>query len=90
MEKSKQYQTKTRIEEEYTTPDPENDDDEMLLIREALDKALTRVERKIFLTYTEMGSYTSAAKAFGVSTPTLSTYINALRGKITKYVHDNI
>lgn len=76
------------FEEEYTTFQLE-DDDEMRLIREAL-KRLTPVQRKIFLVYVETGTYTQTAKEFKVSTPTVKTYINNIKDKITQYIFDNI
>lgn len=78
-----------RNSSEYTQKNIE-DDDEMYLIKEAVEKALNPVQRKIFLTYTELGTYTATAKEFKVSVPTIKAYIQGLRGKIYEYVDDNI
>ena len=78
-----------RIEEEYITHNPE-EDDEMYLIKEALKNALTPLERKIYITYLEKGTYADTAKSFKVSTPTLCKYISGLKDKIIDYVDNNI
>lgn len=77
-----------RIIDEYITPMDE-DDDEMLLIKEAISK-LNGVQRKIYLSYVENGTYTATAEEFGVSIPTIKTYINNINGKIREYIFDNI
>ena len=63
------------IEEEYTGHDP-GEDDEVYWIKEALVRALNPLERKIYVTYLERGTYAATAKAFKVSTPTLAKYVN--------------
>ena len=75
-------------EDEYITP-TEMDDDEMVLIKEAL-KTLTPVQRKIYLTYVESGTYSDTAKQFGVSIPTVKGYLKKITDKIVKYVFENI
>ena len=77
------------IEEEYITHN-DQEDDEMFLLKEALQHALTPLERKIWITYLENETYAATAKLFKVSIPTLSRYINTLKDKILEYVHDNI
>lgn len=77
-----------RIIDEYITPMDE-DDDEMLLIKEAISK-LNGVQRKIYLSYVENGTYTATAEEFGVSIPTIKTYINNINGKIRDYIFDKI
>ena len=77
-----------RIIDEYITPMAE-DDDEMLLIKEAISK-LNGVQRKIYLSYVENGTYTATAEEFGVSIPTIKTYINNINGKIREYIFDKI
>lgn len=80
---------KTKIfEEDYITPSVE-DDDEMLLIKEAITK-LNGVQRKIYLSYVVNGTYTATAQEFGVSIPTIKTYINNINGIIRDYIFDNI
>lgn len=76
------------FEEEYTNITIE-DDDEMALIKEAI-KSLTTVQRKIYLTYCENMTYTATAKIFGVSIPTVKTYLDRITKIIIKYVFDNI
>ena len=77
------------IEEEYTEPNIE-DDDEVYLLKEALKNALNPLERKIYICYLEKGSYAGVAKAFKVTTPTVAKYINNLKKKIIEYVDNNI
>ena len=77
------------IEEEYLEHSPE-EDDEMFLLKEALRNVLNPVERKIFITYLEKETYAATAKAFNVSIPTVSRYINGLKNKILDYVDTNI
>lgn len=67
-------------ESEYW-PDEINDDDEMLSYKEAIGK-LNTIQRKIFLTYVELGSYAATGREFGVSTPTAKKYINEIKNKI--------
>lgn len=76
------------FEEDYITPNVE-DDDEMLLIKEAITK-LNGVQRKIYLSYVVNGTYTATAQEFGVSIPTIKTYINNINGIIRDYIFDNI
>lgn len=76
------------FEEDYITPNVE-DDDEMLLIKEAITK-LNGVQRKIYLSYVVNGTYTATAQEFGVSIPTIKTYINTINGIIRDYIFNNI
>lgn len=69
-------------------PDTLEDDDLLYTLKEAI-QSLRPVERKIFLTYTELGTYTQAAKTFHVSVPTIRKYINEIRKKIYGYIDDN-
>lgn len=64
------------------------DDDRMVLIKEAI-ASLRPVERKIFLSYTECGTYAETGRIFNVSTPTARSYVNETRAKIKKYVDDH-
>lgn len=66
-------------------PNRDIDDDEMLHIKEAVDK-LPYLDKKVFLQYTELGTYTALAKLYGVSAPTAKMYINRIREKI----YDNL
>lgn len=76
------------LEEEYLLHN-ENEDDEMYLLKESLRNALNPIERKIFITYMELGTYVATAKAFKVSIPTVTTYINNLKNKIIEYVDNH-
>ena len=75
------------FEDEYIVPTID-DDDEMLLIKQAI-KTLSPVQRKIYLTYVEYGTYTATAKEFGVSIPTVRAYLDNVKNIIIKYVFDN-
>lgn len=57
------------------------DDDMMYAIKEAI-KSLRPVERKIFLTYVELGTYSGVAREYGVSVPTACNYIRNIRERI--------
>lgn len=80
-------------EEDYLTVDPMKDDDEQLQLKEAI-LSLRPVERRIFLTYTEAGTYSETARQFNVSVPTAKRYINEVRdkiiNKITNYDNDDV
>ena len=72
------------IEEEYMDHSPE-EDDMLYWTKEAL-KQLSPLERKIYITYLELETYTATAKEFKVSVPTLKTYIKNLNAQISDYV----
>lgn len=76
------------IEEEYLEHKL-TDDEDVYYLKEALKNGLNKIERKIFLTYLESGTYAKTAKVFKVSVPTISKYINNLKNKIMEYVDDN-
>lgn len=64
------------------------EDDEMIFkIKQAIQE-LRPVERKIFLTYTEGGTYTAVAKTYNVSVPTARTYVHKIIEKILTIVND--
>ncbi len=75
------------IDESDYLPTPQ-DDDEMLLIKSAL-QGLRPIERKIWLTYTELGTYTAVAREYNVSVPTAAKYLKIIRKKIMDYLDDN-
>lgn len=78
------------IEEEYLLHN-EDEDDEIYWCKEALKKGLTPIERKIYITYLENDCiYTATAKTFNVSTPTLTKYIQSVKGKIIDYIDKHI
>lgn len=85
----KKKQLYSLLEEEYTTHN-EQEDDELYWLKEALINALNPLERKIYITYLELETYTETAKAFKVSTPTLVKYVNGLKAKIIDYVDEHI
>ena len=66
-------------------PNKDIDDDDMLHIKEAVDK-LPYLDKKVFLQYTEIQTYTGLAKLYGVSAPTAKRYIERIRQKI----YDNL
>ena len=78
------------MQNEYTQMNELTDDDELFLIKEAIEKKLTKVQRKIYLTYVDEGTYSATAKAFNCSIPTISKYIKRINGLIAQYVFDNI
>lgn len=67
------------LEEDYRITD--DDDDEMVLLKNAVF-TLNSIQRKIWLTYTEIGTYAGTAKEYGVSVPTIKKYIKEIREKI--------
>lgn len=69
-------------------PDTLEDDDLLYTLKEAIQN-LRPVERKIFLTYTELGTYTQAAKTFHVSVPTIRKYLAEIREKIKNYINND-
>lgn len=66
-------------------PNTDKDDDKMLHIKEAVD-SLNTLQKKIFLTYCELGSYAALARYYKVSKPTAKKYIQQIRDKI----YDNL
>ncbi len=66
-------------------PNTDKDDDKMLHIKEAVD-SLNSLQKKIFLTYCELGSYAALARYYKVSKPTAKKYIQQIRDKI----YDNL
>lgn len=77
------------IEEEYITHN-EDEDDELYWCKEALKQAITPLERKIYITYLEQGSYAAASRCFKVCVQTFKKYINKLKAKIANYVCEHI
>lgn len=67
------------IKDDYQIND--DDDDMLYAIKEALTR-LTTVEKKIFLTYCELGTYSATARQFNVTSPTIKSYINQIKNKI--------
>lgn len=63
--------------DEYLPNDME-DDDKMSHIKEVVD-SLNSIQKKIFLTYVELGSYAATAREFGVCTQTAKRYIKRIK-----------
>ena len=59
----------------------DEDDDMLYSLREAINK-LTPVERKIFLTYCELQTFSATARQFNVSGPCIKSYILNIKSKI--------
>ena len=69
-------------DEDYAiTPE---DDDEMYRLKSAIF-SLPAIQRKIFLAYTEIGTYAGTAREFGVSTPTIKSYLKTIKKNIMDY-----
>lgn len=77
------------IEEEYMAHSPE-DDDMLYWTKEALKHELSPLERKIYVTWLELETYTATAQEFNVSVPTVKTYIKALNARISEYICKHI
>lgn len=72
--------SKIYTESEYTTVTVD-DDDMMVNIKDKL-RSLRKVERDIFMTYVNEGTYAAVAAKYNVSAPTAKSYINIIREKI--------
>ena len=64
------------------------DDDRFASYREAL-MALPLAERKIFIMYTEIGTYSGVAKILKCSVPTVSKKVNQIRVKLLNIINGN-
>ena len=69
-------------EADYLADSPE-DDDTMRALRERI-RDLPLPERRIFIMYTEFGTYSEVAKVLKCSVPTVSKKIREIREKILK------
>lgn len=58
------------------------EDDDRLYNTKACIQALSRAERRILLTYVELGTYAAAAREFNVSPPTIKSYLNGIISKV--------
>ena len=61
------------------------DDDRMWKIKAAIED-LRPVEKQIFMSYVEGGTYVSVAKEYKVSVPTARKYIIQVRNKILEMI----
>lgn len=66
------------------------DDDDMMYRLKSAIQALRPVERKIFLTYVESGTYSETARQFNVSVPTAKRYVVEVKNKILSKIEDDI
>ena len=66
------------------------DDDDMMYRLKSAIQALRPVERKIFLTYVESGTYSETARQFNVSVPTAKRYVVEVKNKIISKIEDDI
>ena len=64
------------------------DDDRMYTLKTAI-QGLRPVERKIFLTYVESGTYSETARQFNVSVPTAKRYIVEIKNKIINMIEND-
>jgi len=71
---------------EYLPNDLE-DDDLMFSIKDAIN-SLNTIQRKIWLTYVELGSYAAVGRAYGVSRPTARKYLLEIKQKIIDKLND--
>lgn len=63
-------------------PNPDTDDDRLLRCKTCIQEGLTRVERRILLTYVELQTYAAAAREFNVSRPTFKHYLQGVLQKV--------
>lgn len=54
-------------------------------IKEAVAN-LNEIERRILLTYVELGSYSATARVYNVSSPTVKAYVSPIIDKIKKEI----
>lgn len=62
-------------------PAPDTDDDRLLGAKECIQE-LTKMERRILLTYIELQTYAAAAREFNVSRPTFKRYVQGVLEKV--------
>ncbi len=73
-----------KIEDEYRPTS--GDDDYFLTLKTAIFEELTEVERRLFITYCEIGSYAGLARFYHNSTPTARKRIKEIKAKLKAYV----
>lgn len=76
------------IQKDYL-PNADEDDDTLLGVKTCI-QALSRMERRILLTYVELGTYAAAAREFNVSAPTIKHYLQSILEKIRACAQDEI
>ena len=75
-----------KIFEDDYIPNTMEDDEMIYRIKQAVQD-LKPVERKIFLTYVEGGTYTAVAKTYKVSVPTAKNYTLHVINKILEMIN---
>lgn len=75
------------IRKDYEFIDMMDGDDRLYRAKDSLN-ILTPVEKKIFLTYVELGTYSATAREFHVSPPTIRQYVNKVKEKLKEELHD--
>lgn len=89
MKEKKKIEDIKPLEQEYMEH-LETDTDELYWTKECLKNEFTPVQRKIFITYLELGTYKATAELFGVSQPTVQKYIKNLVAIIHEYICNHI
>lgn len=87
--KKKERKIVSPLEEEYMIHQ-EEDNDELYWAKECIKNEFTPVQRKIFITYMELGNYRLTAEEFKVSQPTVQKYIRNLVSIIHEYICNHI
>lgn len=75
------------IERDYYPCSMTDDDDRVYRAKEALS-LLSPAEKKIFLTYVELGTYSATARVFHVSPPTIRQYVSKVLIKLKEHLND--
>ena len=60
----------------------EEDDDYMLSLKNKVLQDLTEPEKRVFLLYAELGSYSAVGRQLKCSPPTVRKYIDIIREKL--------
>ena len=68
------------IQKDYV-PSFEEDDDRLFGAKECV-QALSKMEKRILLTYVELQTYAASAREFHVSAPTFKNYLNGILAKV--------
>ena len=61
---------------------PNDEDDDRLIVTKECIQALSKMERRILLTYVELQTYAASAKEFHVSPPTFKSYLQGILEKV--------
>lgn len=76
------------LEDEYKPSNDIFDEDDILYkkLKKIIQDTLDDTERRILITYAELGNYRDTAKVFSVSTTTIFNKIRDIRIKIIKFL----